>query len=428
MTKLCCLAVLGATMLAGCNGNDDDEKASQDLNVNSRYTVESVNVTGEHTVSISAPLRTELDSFIGARFDHSALEKVADRIKNELRVTDVVIKVERGNEPDHVIVNFQVARAAEHMFDVNVGKFVYDSREGWNGDGGATINLHGNSFSLGLVSDGDSMVERYAGVKASFERKKIGTDRLRVRFDFASFHDQWNPATLAAAPADEIYRSREMFSPMATVVILDPLELDFGVSFARLSVPGSTAVQSEGAVSPGAAKTESSNAVVSTLRYHRRWGSEHDINEQEVTGSYSVASATALLDTDHNFTRHTAKARYKYRHGHSTVESSFLAGRITGDAPIYERFELGDSTTLRGWNKFDLDPMGGSKVRYGSVDYGYRLFQVFYDTGAVWDRAPERVERQSIGVGFKKEGFQLAVAFPLLAGRADPIFYAGMNF
>jgi hypothetical protein len=310
------------------------------------------------------------------------------------------------------------------MFDVNVGKFVYDSKEGWSGDGGATMNIRGNALSFGLVSSSDTTVDRYAGVRARFERKHVGTDRLRIRFDFTSFHDEWNPATLNAAPADEIYRWRENFSPMATVVIADPLELDFGVSFARFR-PLSSPDQIDGQGS-AAAKTESSNAVVSTLRYHQRWGSDHDVQSQELNGSYSISSATDLLDTDRDFTRQLAKARYKYRHARQTVELGFMSGKITGDAPLYERFVLGDSTTLRGWNKFDLDPLGGSHVVHGSVDYGYRVLQVFYDAGAVWDRSPEA--KQSVGVGFKKEGFQLAVAFPLRAGRADPIFYAGMNF
>lgn len=101
---------------------------------------------------------------------------------------------------------------------------------------------------------------------------------------------------------------------------------------------------------------------------------------------------------------------------------------IDGNAPLYERFVLGDSTTLRGWNRFDLDPLGGSHVIHGSVDYRYRVLQVFYDTGAVWDQAQDREQKQSVGVGFKKEAFQLAVAFPVRAGHADPIFYAGMSF
>jgi len=37
-------------------------------------------------------------------------------------------------------------------------------------------------------------------------------------------------------------------------------------------------------------------------------------------------------------------------------------------------------------------------------------------------------KKQSLGVGCKKGGFQLAVAFPVKTGGANPVFYAGMNF
>ena len=60
--------------------------------------------------------------------------------------------------------------------------------------------------------------------------------------------------------------------PEARLYLAEPLELDFGVRFARYrpSTPG--------------ANTESSNAVVSTLRYHQRWGSEADSQQQECGG------------------------------------------------------------------------------------------------------------------------------------------------
>jgi hypothetical protein len=244
----------------------------------------------------------------------------------------------------------------------------------------------------------------------------MGTDRLQLRFEFDSFHEQWNQSTLNAASPGEIYRTRQVFTPEAAVVITPTVELSFGVSFARFRP---TVVN---------AKTESSNAVVSTLRYHRRWGSAHDENEQEVTGSYSIRSATNVFQSDPIFTSHLVNARYRFRHVHNTVELGFVAGRIVGNAPLFERFVLGNSALLRGWNKFDLDPVGGSRVTHGSIDYRYRFFQVFYDTGAVWNRAPEREQKQSAGVGLKKEPFQLAVAFPLRGGHAEPIFYAGMNF
>jgi hypothetical protein len=423
MNRFWCLALVVAAPLAGCGAPGDDEKMAEELNVNSRYIIETVRVSGNTlAANMSDPLRVDLDKVVGSKFDDSLLKNLADRIKKELRVTDVRVNVTRGTEPDHVIVNFEVR---ERGFDMLVGKFVFDSRGGWTGDGSATTMVHGNSFTFGLLSDGDSLIERYSGVRAMFERKNVGTNRLKVRFEFDDYHEQWNPATLVEASPADIYRSRMVFTPEATVVLFQPLEWSFGVSFARLSVPGS--VQTDG-IGNTATRTESSNTMVNTLRYHRRWGSEHDGQNQELTASYVVEAATNLLNTDDVFTRHHAQARYRYRRARSTVEIGFLAGILNGNAPLYERFVLGDSTTLRGWNRFDLDPLGGSRMIHGSIDYRYRVFQAFYDTGAVWDRPDEREQRQSVGVGFKKENFQLAVAFPLRAGRVDPIFYAGMNF
>jgi hypothetical protein len=412
-------ALLVTAPFAGCGTPGEDETNLQELNVNSRYTVESVHVMGLRSLRISEPLRSEINRVIGSNYDDSVLEKLAGRIKTELHASDVKIRTVRGTAPNHLIVDFEV-KAHEQPVDLKLTKFLYDSQQGWTGDGSATTTVRGNAFTFGLLSDGDSMIERFSGLRAKFERDRVGTDRLQVRFEFSSFHEMWNPATLNAAQPSEIYRTRQVFMPEATLILAQPLELSLGVSFARFRVP----FPNGGA----AAKTESSNAVVSTLRYHQRWGSEHDVQEQELTGSYSVRASTNLLETDPVFTRHLAHARYRFRHARNTVELGFQAGRLGGRAPLFERFELGDSATLRGWNKFDLDPLGGSRVVHGSVDYRYAFFHVFYDTGAVWDRAQDREQKQSAGVGCKVEGFQLAVAFPIRSGHVEPVFLAGMNF
>lgn len=418
MKLLCCAMVLVAPF-AGCGVGDDEEASLQDLNANSRYTVESVHVLGLRSVRISGSLRHEIDKVVGARFDDPALKRLADRIRKELRVSDVAIRVSRGAQPDHVIVNFEVTGSFEQNFDVNVAKLLYDSREGWSGEGDVTTYAGGNAFSIGLLSDGDSLAERYSGIRVKFERTNMGTDRLQFRFEFDSFNDQWNPATLAVARPSDIYSTRQVFTPEATLVIARPLELSFGVSFDRFRVPDGGAA---------AANTESSNAVVNTLRYHQRWGSEYDEQEQEVTGSYSIRASTGLLGADAIYTRHFAQARYRFRRAYNTVEVGFLAGRIVGQAPLFDRFFLGDSTTLRGWSMFDLDPLGGSRVIHGSVDYRYRYFEAFYDTGAIWDRGTDREPLQSTGVGFKKEPFQVAVALPIRSGPVEPIFFAGLCF
>lgn len=402
--------------------NLDEGAADDSTNVNSRYIIERVSVSGYQNHALSSPLRTEMNHFVGEKLDQSRLDKLASRMKQELHATEVTVHVSKGTIPDQVQVNFEV-KTRQQGFDMNVAKFLYDSKEGWTGEGTATTRIGGNAFTFGLVSDSDVQLDRFAGIEAKYARDHVGpglANHIGLTFEFDSYHDAWNSATLAmveGAPVEQgIYRNRQVFMPEARVYLAEPLELDFGVRFARyrMSTPG--------------ANTESSNAVVSTLRYHQRWGSDPDQPNQELDASYSFDDATHFLESDPDYTRHLAQAEYKLRHGRNLLKLRILAGRILGQAPLFDRFVVGTATTMRGWNKFDLDPLGASRMVTGSIDYGYRFFQVFYDTGAVWDRVQDREQKQSLGAGFRKSHFQLAVAFPVRSGRPDPIFYSGMNF
>ncbi|HEY2844836.1 MAG TPA: BamA/TamA family outer membrane protein [Bryobacteraceae bacterium] len=418
MHKLLLAGIFAAVLPAGCFPLPDEppEDQSGPTNVNARYIVDSVSVSSRSNPKLSEQLRSDLDQLTGQNYDQTLLDRLAERIKQELHVPEVRMHVTKADTPDHVTVTFEIGAQREKRFDLDLARFLYHSTQGWSGQGHATINVHGNAFSFGMISDGDLLSERYAGIQAGFERRHVGSDRLQLRFDFASYHEQWNQASLALAAPDDIYRTRTHFSPMATVLIFDPLELSFGVDFARYRL-----------VLP-VAKTESSNAVVSTLRYHQRWGSAGDRGEHDLRASYTLRAGTHFLESDPVFARHQTQVRYRLRHDHQELSIGFLAGVISGTAPLFERFVLGNAETLRGWNKFDLDPLGASHVVHGSIDYLYRDFLVFYDTGAVWDRPDQREQKQSLGLGCKKGGFQLAVAFPVRTGTVSPVFYAGMNF
>jgi hypothetical protein len=419
MKKLLLAAIICAIPLAGCDVNDRaDEKALQDMNVNAKYTVESVEVSGQKNWHISDSLRAEVNKMIGSKLDYQALDRLADRIKKELKVPTVSVNVAKGTVPDHVVVDFEVPKAHQQPVELNVAKFLYDSKSGWNGEGAGSTTIKGNKFTFGMISDSDALIERYAGIKVKYEHKHLGTDRLRFRFEFDSYHSEWNPTTLVASEGAGLYRTRESFIPEATLVIATPLELDFGASFSRFRPE-----------QPGA-NTESSNAVVSTLRYHQRWGSEQGKSDQahELNASYSLRAGIRAFETDADFTRQMGQARYRYKHNRNTVDVGFISGEIKGNAPLWEKFVAGNATVLRGWNKFDLDPLGGSHIVHGSIDYGFHWLQVFYDAGAIWDVSQERAPKQSVGAGYKKDGFQLAVAFPIRSVRIEPIIYAGLNF
>ena len=406
MTRLVPALLLSALFLPAWSQEPDE-------NVNSRYSVESIHISGNYASRISRPLRAEIDRLIGQKLDSTALDRLAARLRDELHARKVQVRVQRGTIPDHVAVVFE-ADKSPNEFDLDLHKFVYNSVLGLSGEGDATLKSHGNEFTAGLVDDGDELVERYAGFKARYARPTLGTGRLGFSFEFDTYHSQWNPTALGEPP-DALYRVRQNFQPMLQVNLAPGLILASGVSFERLQnqLP--------------AARFESANTVVNTLRYHRRWDESY-VYQQELDAGYSLRAATHALNSDSIYARHSWDLRYTGRHDHNMVEVRFLAGAIEGNAPLFERFVLGNSTMLRGWNKFALDPLGGDRIVYGSLNYVYRIVEIFYDTGAIWNHGTDPNEKQSAGAGFRKDGFLLAVAFPLKNGRVEPMLIAGMNF
>ncbi len=413
---------------AAANDEQSQEESTGELNVNSRYTIESISFAGEHHYKLSSSLMEEMQRLIGSKLNSEALNRLSQRISSELRAHDVTFKLVRGRESDCIRVLLEV-KQRENRFDVSVPKFVYNSRQGWTGATDATTTVGANAFTFGLLSDGDTLTERFTGFQTRYARTSLGSDRIRLGFEFDGYHQMYNGATLDALERNSssslgagAYRSRLNFEPSATFVLAKPLTLTVGMSFEQLE-PQATA-----------ARSESANAVINTLRYHQRW-EDSGATTEELEAGYSLRAATKFLGTDLHYTRHLANLRYFYSHERQSVEVTVAAGLILGRAPLFERFVLGNSSTLRGWNKYDLDPLGGNRLAYGSVTYGYRVVRVFYDTGAIWDQGNAPEAKHSIGVGvssglgrFEKGTFLLAVAFPIRQGRADPVLIAGMNF
>jgi Omp85 superfamily domain len=393
----------------------------QENNVNTRYTVESVELSGNDQSDISTGLRGELTRLVGEKLDPAALDDLARRIRRELHVRAVTHRVMRGQQAEHVRVVFEVlGRPAK--FDVSVPKFIYQSEGGFTGTAEGTASIGSQAFTFGVVSNGDELVERSSGILARYEDKKLGSDRVRFRFLFESYHEQWNNTTVEALarPGTEsdmsgIYRTRMNFEPVTTFVLARPLTLSLGVSFERFQLQFP------------AARTEAANAMVTTLRYHRRLEGS-DANQQQWDAGYSLRAATNTLGSDFAYARHQGEAHYSYSWGRNQVLDDLTVGLISGRAPLYERFVLGNSSMLRGWNRFELDPLGGSRMVYNSAEYRYRLLDVFYDSGAIWDEGQTVVLRHSLGVGVRQNGLFAALAFPLREGHIEPVFMVGMNY
>lgn len=405
--------VWGSLLIAG--------SPQSEINVNSRYTVESVQLSGAEESRISAGLRREISRLTGEKLNASLIEDIARRIRKELHVRAVSHQVLRGENPEHVKVVFEV-KGRPRSYELSIPTFLYHAKQGWSAAVEGTVQISDHRMTAGVVSDGDALAERYAGVNARYENRRVaGNERVGFRFVAESYHQQWNGATRRASnPEGEgdtvpTYRTRHNLEPTVTLALAGPLTLSVGAGFQRME-PELTA-----------ATPESANALVTTLRYHRRM-EDSGSDQHELDAGYSLRAATRILDSDYVYARHRAAMRYSFERGHHTIVEHAMAGAITGRAPLFERFVLGTSSTLRGWNKFDLDPLGGDRVAHNTVEYRYKVFEVFYDTGAVWSQGQPMVVRHSAGLGLRHSGFTLAVAFPLRDNRVEPMFMLGMNY
>lgn len=420
--------VLGGSLIAGriptargMDGNQDP-----DANVNSRYTVESIDLKGRAAKRLNQAMRTELNRLVGQKLDPSKLAKYAEMLQKELHAK-ISVRVEKGTQQGSVVVAFEAEHVKKTDFEISASKFNYHSSEGWSGTGVATVRTGDNAFQFGLVNDGDALIERFAGIRAGYQRRSLFSDRASFRFDYTTYRAQWNQATLGALAAPTgprgIYRTRESFAPIVTIALAKPLSLTAGVDFVRLQTQYPSA------------KSESANAALSSLRYAQRWGdSGHVLKDEdaefytELSADYSIRAANRSLDSDFVYTRHTFGSRFTWARGANKLIARFTGGLANGRAPLFERFSAGDTQTLRGWNKFDLAPKGGDRLTTGTLEYRYKVWMVFYDTGAVWDRGSSPSQKHGVGGGLRFKGFQVAMAFPLRDAHITPVFLVGTTF
>src|SRR6202171_3752553 len=168
------------------------------VNVNSRYVVESIEVSGHDEFTLSRGLHEEIQNLIGENFDQAALDELSGRIKKELHAKSVSYRISKGNQPEQVKVNFEITRRSVEL-NVTVPKFLYHSKQGWTGVVEGVATSGSNSVTFRLLSDDDGeLVERETGILARYDRKRVGSDRVGLGFQFEGYHQGWSRSTLLA--------------------------------------------------------------------------------------------------------------------------------------------------------------------------------------------------------------------------------------
>jgi hypothetical protein len=415
--RLAPLLLPACTAFSQSSAPDLPRNADLAANVNSRYTVEAVEIHPERLVPrLPAALRDRLKALSGARFDPAAFEELADRLRSHFPRYRVAMRMAKGAESERVRVKFELERKNGDA-QVVLPRFLYSSKQNFTFGMDGTWRGEDYAVTAGVLTDNDELLERYSGLRAGAERHNLAGGRLRFGFAAETWRAQWNSATGARLPGEApgLYRTRLQFRPYFAMKLFEPLEWEAGLSTHRLHMQ-----------SPEA-RHELSSAAFTTLRLERRWKDSYSGSESKLEGSYQFRVGAGNLGSDFSYRRHYGELSYRWERERDVLAASFFAGALGGRAPLYERFVLGNSRGLRGWSKFDLAPFGGGRVAHASADYSHREFRVVYDAGSVWEGGGPAVLRHSIAFGYGR-GFGFLVAFPLREGGWAPIFLMGMNF
>ncbi len=188
-------ALLGQTLTPVSASADEEQTA--DLNVNSRYTIESINFVDQREYRLSTSALDEIKRLVGAKVSTEALDRLALRLRGDLRAHDVTFKLARGAQPESVRVLIQVDRAGG-SFDASVPNLSYNSALGFTGTGQLMSTIGPNAFTFRMLRDSDNLIERFSGVQAKYERSLSESGRIRLGFEFDAYQDQYANSTLTA--------------------------------------------------------------------------------------------------------------------------------------------------------------------------------------------------------------------------------------
>ena len=219
--------------------NDDRDLLS---NINARYTIEAVEIAGIPESRISQALRDDLHALTGKRLDPDEADRLDERLEAELPDFEVQRKISRGAQSGQIRLIFEISEVEPPPwipFTPSRSKFVYHSDLGWSGLLDIPMGGRHHRVTLGVAfGNDDDLIEEYSGYGLRFESRKVATERLGIRLEFARFRQSWREITMSALDADpripEAYRTRVTVEPAVTFAFNSHVRVMGGVSISEL--------------------------------------------------------------------------------------------------------------------------------------------------------------------------------------------------
>lgn len=398
----------------------------QQANINTKYIVEEVRVRGVSPSAIEKQLHDDMDALVGKPLDQEQAERIDARLRAAFPDYDISRRTVRGSEQGKIRVIYELQRSERSRFlrfEPIEANGTYHSDQGWGTYvempiGGRNIRV----TPLFAWDTTDDLLEEYSGLGIRFEARKLGTERLGLSMEGTWFNQDWRDQTLFALLLDPTvpgpYSERSTFTPMLSFAITPQLRISGGVGITELE-PLETLI-------PLPQPTMANVAIGSigyTFRHRESRKPKHDVE-----AAFTVRNGTSSLESDYDYTRSLGQAEYTFGYRSHDVIVSAMGGVINGNAPLFERFALGDARTLRGWDKFQISPIGANQMFHASLEYRFKWVQAFFDAGSVWNKGTERQVRTSVGFGLLAGPVYLTLGIPLNTDDLRAVFMMGLRF
>lgn len=161
--------------------------------------------------------------------------------------------------------------------------------------------------------------------------------------------------------------------------------------------------------STAAERRKENFGVTRSITVGRIFDSRDNIYDPHEGKRIAYSLEWAGLGGDFDFTKFTADYRYYYRAGGESVWALNLgAGYADGDMPLSQRFSMGGSDTLRG---YEDDQFRGNSMLKATLEYRFPIIKkvqgvLFTDNGYAWDKRHEDefdlgLIKNSFGVGLR---------------------------
>jgi outer membrane protein insertion porin family len=387
--------------------NDEEYKIDITFNVskNKKVRVERINIKG-NTNTRDKVIRRELKLVEGEYFSSSKLETSKNMLTRLTYLENPEIKTKEGSADDLMVLDVEVTDAQRGSFSIGAG---YSSFDKLFASLGVTIdNLFGRGQSLSLDGSIGSRTTQY-NLKFTepwlFDRPISGTINL---YDLETEYDDFTKDSKGASLGVGFLLGIDDYTRGSVGYSYDDAYVTSIYSSYSPYLQDMIGKNSTSSISTGISR-DSRNKIWSTSR-----GSVNSLSMEYAGGTLGGTSA---------FNRYSALSSWFFPLWWNHVlmvkgSAGMVKGRSGGKLPVYERFMLGGSGSVRGYDSMSISPIdpetgysiGGTKMMMGNIEYRIPIMEsqgvigfFFFDAGSAFIHNDDwrRMAKRSTGFGIK---------------------------